>query len=794
MPPDRLMAEDARLLTLKKNTLAALLAAACALPAPATLLAQPAPASGEADATPTSSLPPIWVTSSDVPVRFDVPGTVTTIDRQQMDRYLVVNIRDLVQYEPGVSAIGAGGRFGLDSFNIRGLSGNRTRVEVDGVSMPASFGADLAGGSFRAGRDFIDLDTIKQVEIVRGPASALYPSDSLGGVVSLRTKDPADYLHDGSDVYAALKEQYSGVDRSLGSTATLAGGNHRQGIVFVFDHREGRQTDNQGDVDTTGATRTRPDPLTYALDSFMGKYVHTADSGRVDRVIADGTQMRTRTDSLSELGPSVPFYRSQDGDTRVRGSVGQSYPRLDAAVADTLDWNIYAQASHTRTRTQTQNLTQFGTTVDRYYDNLPLRERVYGGKLVAVKRFGDAGSVAQTLSYGIDVSSTHASSTADGYGIDVATGERGSDNRFLPGNYPMHLIPQSDTDRYAVFGQDRLDLAGGRLSIIPGVRVDRYAYRPQADALYLQLNDGYVQRDYTQTHASPKLGAVWHFDDALSLYADYAQGFRPPLYSEIAGAWNEQPIPGFNIAFLPNDSLKAETSRGIELGLRGNGDAGWFNLAAYYNRYHNFIWSGEALPDAQVPAWAYQISPGAGFNLFFRSVNAPRAVIRGAEASGALRLGVLAETLRGWELKASAAIASGKLIQPGDSGYSPLDTVDPARIVLGVSYSAARWGADLVGTAVRRHPRLSQPDAFRPAGYATLDLYAHYAPLPQLTLYAGISNLADRKYWDWGSLNGGTLGNFITGNGINDAGTGGIPADRLSMPGRAFSASVRLAF
>ena len=135
-------------------------------------------------------------------------------------------------------------------------------------------------------------------------------------------------------------------------------------------------------------------------------------------------------------------------------------------------------------------------------------------------------------------------------GGEARAAERGSDNRFLPGNYPMHQIPQSDTDRYAVFGQDRLDLAGGRLSIVPGVRVDRYAYRPQADALYLQLNDGYVQRDYTQTHASPKLGAIWHFNNALSLYANYAQGFRPPLYSEISEArfGSFRPTPAFRSA------------------------------------------------------------------------------------------------------------------------------------------------------------------------------------------------------------------------------------------------------
>jgi hemoglobin/transferrin/lactoferrin receptor protein len=63
-----------------------------------------------------------------------------------------------------------------------------------------------------------------------------------------------------------------------------------------------------------------------------------------------------------------------------------------------------------------------------------------------------------------------------------------------------------------------------------------------------------------------------------------------------------------------------------------------------------------------------------------------------------------------------------------------------------------------------------------------------------VTLYFGATNLADRKYWDWGNLNGGLLGNLVSGNGVNDAGTNGIPADRLTMPGRAVSVAARITF
>jgi hemoglobin/transferrin/lactoferrin receptor protein len=764
---------------LRFTPLAAVIGALLSLPVCAAEPAAPAAKSA-------TDLPALQVTALAPTIELNTPGTVSVIDRVAMDRHLTLTIRDLVKYEPGVSVIGTAGRFGLDSFNIRGLSGNRTRIEIDGVSMPASFGANVAGGSFRAGRNFIDLDDIKQVDIVRGPASVLYPSDALGGVVSLQTKDPADYLRGDGKNYVAVKEQYDSTDRSLTSTATLAGGDARNGVLFVANHREGHETDNMGEVGGTGATRTRPDPMTYQLDSFLGKYVHTAGSGRVDRVTVDGSQTRSRTDSLSSVTASARYYESQDEDMRIRASVGQWFPQLNSALADTLDWNAYWQKSRTRTNTQTET-----ATVARFYDNLPLQEKVAGGKIVAVKSLGEGSSVNQSISYGAELSRTDAMSTVDGYGINKRTGAVGQTSAFLPGNYPLHLIPSSETDRYSLFGQDEISVLDGRLAFTPAVRVDRYEYKPDADALYSAYNPGYVPQNYEKTHASPKLGVLWRFSDDYSAYFDYAQGFRPPLYSEIAGAWNEQPFPGFNIAFLPNANLKAETSKGVELGLRGKGDAGWFNVAAYYNRYRNFIWSGYALTASQVPSWV-QVMPG--MNFYYQAVNAPKATIKGAEASGALRLAQWSDALEGWTLRGNASVASGRLIEPGDTGYSPLDTVDPAKLVLGVSYDATQWGAELIGTGVRRHAALSDPSAFRPAGYATFDLYAHYTPIENVELYAGISNLGNRKYWDWGNLNGGTLGNLVSGNGLNDAGTGGVPADRLTMPGRTFSVAAKFVF
>lgn len=722
-------------------------------------------------------------------IQLDAPGTISVITREQMDRHLVTNIRELIRYEPGVSVIGTAGRFGLDSFNIRGLSGNRSAMLVDDIPMPASFGANVAGGSFRTGRDYMDLDDMQSVKIIRGPASALYGSDALGGTVAMVTKDPGDYLQAGKPVYAALKETYDGSDRSFGTSGTVAGGNARDALMVIMNHTDGHEASSMGTVGGVGARRTRVDPMTYHQTSFLMKYVHTADSGRVDRYTVEGNDRRTRTDGLSNITASVPYYQSQDDNRRLRASVGQWFPHLDGVLADTLKWDAYWQQSKAHTRTETRS-----GVVQRFYDNTPTNERVLGGKLVAVKALGDGEAVSQLISYGAEVSATFDSANVTGYGINTVTGATGSGKDFLPGSYPLHLIPTSSTRRYSLFGQDELSFVDGRLVVTPGLRLDHYEYQPSDDAMYRKYNGDYVAASYIETHASPKFGVLWHINDAFSAYLDYSHGFRPPLYSEVSGAWNEQPVAGINIAYLPNAGLRSETSRNVEIGIRGKGDMGWFSAGGYYDRYRNFIWSGYPLADDKVPAWAYQISQGAFLNMFYQAVNARKAYIKGAEASGSLRLGYFSEALEGWAVRGSAAVATGRLIQPGQSGYTPLNTVDPAKLVLGVTYDTRRWGGEFTATAVRRHTRLDEVNAYRPAGYATLDLYGHYAPNQHVELYAGISNLANRKYWDWGNLNGGTLGGLVSGNGLNDAGTNGVPADRLSMPGRTFSMTARIIF
>jgi len=702
----------------------------------------------------------------------DVASEVTVIDALEIDRRQVQDVADLVRYEPGVSATGSaigGGRFGAGGLSIRGLGGNRVRIEVDGIAIPDSFEI----GSFSsAGRDVVDVDALKRVEIVRGAASSLYGSDALGGVVSYITKDPSDFVGKDGGQFGSAKFLYDSADRESAVTGTYAGGSANDGVVVVATHRDGSATNNEGDVDSANSARTRPNPQDMRSDALLAKYVHTADSGRIDRVTFDGDHGDVDTDVLSGVAFSpltnalTTSLKGHDTRERLRLSFDQELP-LQLAIADRLDWKVYGQRSEVGQDTFEDRVTispDGPINPKQRFRRFEFDQRVFGAEAAAHKAVTGAG-VEHAITYGIDVSRTHTEEERNGYQRDVTTGA--ITHTVSPDVFPVRDFPNTDTTNAALFGEDEMRLIDGRLSLIPALRLDYYKLDPKPDATFIDDNPGVATTGLTHTSWSPKFGAIWRFDDTFSAFAQYSHGFRAPPYNDVnIGFTNLQ----FGYSAIANPNLKPETSNGVELGLRASGTLGYFSVSAYENRYRDFIESQAVVA----------VDPDTGF-ITFQSINLSRVKIHGAEARYGLNLGALAAVLDGWTIKGSLANARGN----DQTAHQPLVSIDPARAVLGLAYDRDTWGAEVVGSFVERKDRLPSPTEDNPSvpfeapGYATLDFYSHWQVLPQLELYGALVNLTDRHYWNWGIV-------------------GGLPQsatiDRYSSPGRSIRVGARVTF
>ena len=674
-----------------------LLAAALAVALPRLAAAETAP--DGAAATDPAEFDRVVVTATRTERAIsDVPNTVDVVTRAEMDERLVRDLKDLFRYEPGITVSDSFGRFGIGDIRIRGLGGNRVRIQTDGIVVSDAFSI----GSFsNANRNFVDLDTLKRVEVVRGPTSSLYGSDALGGTVSFITKDPSDYLEAGKDAYFGFKLGFeSDWDGLFGGATAVFGGERWSGMVAV-GHRQGQESENQGTNDDRVPTlvngvsthlRTMPNPQERDGRSVLAKLVFAPSAHQRFRLTVEGNEDVADTDMLTAqglqalTGANNTRVAAHDKQTRARVSFAHEIDGLDGVV-DAIDWQVYRQDSETTQYTIEQRTLPAPTLRDIRERTFNFDQRLYGLQLNFRKSLGDA--VVHDLAWGLDVSRSETKQKRDGLRTFPLTGV--TTPSMPPDAFPVRDFPVSRTTNAALYVQDEIAFAEGAFRLVPGLRVDYYKLDPQLDAIFAADNPGVAVVGLSETSVAPKLGMVWHFAGDWSLFGGYARGFRSPPYADVnIGFTNVQ----FGYTAIANPDLKPETSDGLEFGVRYSGQAAYASVSTYYNRYEDFIESMRMVSmPPQTPLVVYQ------------SQNVAEARIYGVELKAGVELGAWSETLAGWSLKGAAAWSRGD----DRTDDVPLDSVDPLTATLGVSYDGDAWGAELAGRFVGRRDRLSPP-------------------------------------------------------------------------------------
>ena len=167
----------------------------------------------------------------------DVAAEITVLNAADLQATMSTSLADVFRFVPGVTHQGSGSRFGTEGVSIRGIGGNRIAMELDGVPLSDHF--DI-GNFSNATRDFADTGLIGQIEVLRGPASALYGSSALGGVVAMRTLSPADYGRAGA-MAGRASLLYRGLDESRNTEASIVLRGTWASLVVAGGFREGSE-------------------------------------------------------------------------------------------------------------------------------------------------------------------------------------------------------------------------------------------------------------------------------------------------------------------------------------------------------------------------------------------------------------------------------------------------------------------------------------------------------------------------------------------------------------------------
>lgn len=683
----------------------------------------------------------------------ELPVSVDVINARTLEEAQVRDIRDVARELPNVSVTRSPARFGLAGsptgrdqnagFNIRGLDGNRVLMLVDGIRLPRSY--VFSANAF--GRDYLDIGLVQRVEVLRGATSALYGSDGMAGLVNFITAEPAAFLDGGRRLGGRAVVGYDGEDHGKQVGATVAGRvNDAVQWLLGGNISRARELDNMGTNGATNAERTRPNPQKDQGHALLGKVVLTPGGGQrhvftlehVDKS-ADYELLTAR--AKPPLAATSVLSSQSSTDMRRSRATWEGLWRLDAAWADELKAVLSYQDAHSREYIAEDRNTAADRVRDVTYDERTWQANLQGGKTL---RMG--GGWAQRFTYGLDRATANVSNLQTG--VTPPVGE----------TFPLKRFPDTRETSTALYLQD--EIVGGPWSITPGVRFDHF--RIAAD----QAGFAAQAVSLSGSATSPKLGVLYRATPQWSVFGNYAAGFRAPNAGQV-NAFFENPVGNYKT--LPNAHLKPEKSQNFELGLRGRMEALSIDMAAFTGRYRDFIEDLHQVSGTGAP----------GSPLVFQSVNIGRVKISGFEVKGHMQWGSWAGGR--W----STPFAYGQARGRDEATGQRVNTVDPARLNVGLRYDTAGWFVRLDAThsAAKKASDVTvaaNGSHFLSPSYTVLDLTGQWRIRNDLRLTAGIYNLTDKKYWRWADVRG-----LAASAGFIDA---------YTQPGRSVRVSLAMDF
>ncbi|HET8534507.1 MAG TPA: TonB-dependent receptor [Sphingomicrobium sp.] len=619
----------------------------------------------------------------------DVLGGVTILDQEKLTRDVRPSIGETLASQPGVSA----SSFGPTASRpvLRGLSGERVRILVDGIGS-----LDLSASDPDHAVAINPL-TAERIEVLRGPSALLFGSSAIGGVVNVIDSRIPRHVPDGPVAVNALATYGTAAnERSANLSADVPlGGNfvgHFDGSYSKYD-----------DLDIGGYVLSDPlrrqaaastDPAIRALADLKGTLLNTA--GRVDDIAGgiayvDGGlniglsynhhDARYGVPIRYSLNPSVEPEAPTIDAHQDRGDARVNIP-LGGGLFETFEWRGgFSKYRHSE-------IEEDGEVGSRFFTN--------GGEmradLVQAKRGGWGGTTG--IQY-----------------FDTDVRIRG-DEKYLP---------DSRNRQFGIFTLQ--SLVRGPVRFEGGLRVEFASLDSDADA-QIAANGGpigatAIARDFTAVSGS--VGANYDLAPGWRAGLSLSHSERAPAIDEL---FSNGPHGGSQQFLVGNPGLGKERSNSIELSLHGTSGPVHVQGSLYYSRFGSFIFqapTGAVRDDLPV----YNYAQG-------------KADYYGFELQSDAKLGRALGIDWGGELVSDAVRATIR-------NFGPAPLIPPLRILGALTGSRGQVDGRLEVEHAFAHDRTAPNETDTP-GYtlvnASLDWHP-FAANPELTLSLQGNNLFD---------------------------------------------------
>jgi iron complex outermembrane receptor protein len=449
----------------------------------------------------------------------DVPANVTVIDAAAIARSGAASVPELLRREAGLFVTNTttnpeGFSVEARGFQNGGGNGCRTLVLIDGRRANE---ADTGCADWT----FVTLRDIERIEIVRGPGSAAYGDNALGGVIAITTKRPGADGGTSGELGAGGGSWHSGaVDGAVRSSFGALG----VGVAASWARSDGFRT--RSDYD--------------AHDGKLDLRYDLGELGSASLVARYGSNERSRPGAIF-----VP-YGTRDGEQASPDlSRGADRERsITGELALTLPGEISLRATPhwSRTRAVDDSLFSPGTPFEFPF------------------HFED-----EQRSSGIDLQLSH-DFDAHGRALRVLGGGEFRREDYTDSSDFAANVAKRDV--WGLFAQLEATLADDWL-LSAGVRYDETSLRGRISAAIPGCSALTLRCHFDDHEWSPRVALTWRFAEPGALWASYAEGFRFPNLNEAFGAFGFSP------------SLAPEHSKGFELGAKWRAER-WRGTAVFH--------------------------------------------------------------------------------------------------------------------------------------------------------------------------------------------------------------------
>ena len=489
----------------------------------------------------------------------NVPASTQIITSSDIKKSGATNLRDAITDFANITMTKKV-RGGGHEIIVRGMSTDKSLIMVNGHRVANE--ADGSGLGNANALDRINVDNIEKIEIVKGPSSALYGSEAMGGVINIITKGSKEAevrtgLVNSSEDFTNWWHLDSGEIGKFSATLDMR---------FNKIRRDGDDTDFL--TDSFGTAQTY---------NFNANY-HFNDHNYLNFYVDHYTQNLKRdlyTHKRDNIKLDFPEGMRPMGQTSMTGEGS-----MEDALANYhykqqtygLSWNGKTARNDWQIQTY---LSKFDWESDIRYSGMqfkghvpagsnpmtgPMWDRIFNGFMV-----GDSGEYKNDVNVNSNkifviegrnstkINDNHRITYGAEYIKNTVKGTNfGDDNQFgvthigsVSKNGVTKEISEKEIDTYAAYLQDEINY--GKWFIVPAIRYDHHE------------NFG--------SHTSPKLGLTYKANDTFRVKANYGKGFKAPtiqnLYCKLVTHMGQAGI----ITVNPNANLRPETSNSWDVGV-----------------------------------------------------------------------------------------------------------------------------------------------------------------------------------------------------------------------------------